>query len=494
MVKAHEFCFRLLSVVETAVTKTELSKQEFDLSRTSTTTMGRSRYRAGFAVLVWSAVSTLILHQHTVAAALVISEFLASNKAGLQDEDGAFSDWLEVHNTGTSAVNLGGKFLTDLQTNPTQWTFPSMTLGANAYLVVFCSSKNRVDPGGKLHTNFSLKAGGEYLGLYDSDGVTVLSDYAPSFPVQTDDRSYGIDSNNKILYFSNPSPGVANGVGDIPMAAPAAASVNRGFYTSSFSVALSTAQTGGQIRYTLDGSEPTSSSGLVYNGAVSVTTTTILRAATFASGLAPSPVSTYTYIFLANVIQQPAVITGFPNGVSQSTGSQGSVPNDMAMDSVIVNDYSSEIMGSMAAIPTMSMTGSLDDIFGSNGFYFTTDTERKVSIEMLHADTTQNTQINCGAEGHSWDRLKRSLKINFRTEYGIREWDTTLLQNYAPVNGATAKKKQRTLVLRGGNNRCWARDWNPDKTSYTEDQFYRDTFIAMNNGVGSHGTFVHLYM
>ena len=450
--------------------------------------------RDSVAVLLWSALSVFILRDHTVSADLVISEFLASNKADIQDDDGEFSDWLELHNTGASTVNLGGKFLTDVQTNPTQWAFPAMSLGAGAYLVVFCSSKNRVDPAGYLHTNFSLKAGGEYLGLYESDGLTVLSDYAPTFPVQTDDRSYGIDSNGKVSYFSNPSPGVANAVGDVPLAAPATASVNRGFYTSSFSVVLSTVETGGQIRYTLDGSEPTSSTSLVYSSPVSVATTTILRTATFASGAARSPVNTYTYIFLASVIQQPAVVSGFPNGVSQSTGSHGSVPNDMAMDPVIVQAYSSEIIGALSAIPTMSMTGQINDIFGGTGFYFTVDTEKQVSIELLHANQTQNTQINCGAEGHSHKRLKRSLKINFRSEYGVREWDTTLFRDFAPVNGASAKKTQRTLVLRGGNNRCWARDWNPDKTSYTEDQFYRDTFIAMNNGVGSHGTFVHLYL
>ena len=454
--------------------------------------MTKTKICKNVSVPRWCALSALLLCASTVNAGLVISEILASNKAGLQDEDGAYSDWLEVHNTGTSAVKLGGKYLTDLVTNPIQWAFPDMTLGANARLVIFASGKNRSDPGGKLHTNFSLKASGEYLGLYDTNGSTVLSEYAPMFPLQTDDRSYGIDSTGAILYFSSPTPGKANGIGDTPTAPPVVASVSRGFYTSPFSVVLS--PSGGQIRYTLDGSEPTSSNGSIYSAPISVSTTTTLRATTFASGLAPSPVITHTYIFLSKVLQQPKVIAGFPNGVVQSTGAQGSVENDMEMDPVIVNSYSSEIMRSMTSIPTMSLVGNRDDFFGSNGFYFTMDTERKVSVELLHSNTTENTQVYCGAEGHSHNRIKRSLKINFRTDYGIREWDTTLLRNHAPVNGATAKKKQRTLVLRGGNNRCWARDWNPDKTSYTEDEFYRATFTEMNNGVGSHGTFVHLYL
>jgi Chitobiase/beta-hexosaminidase C-terminal domain len=384
--------------------------------------------------------------------------------------------------------------LAALATNPNEWAFPDLTLGANARIVVYASGKDRRDPGGKLHTNFSLKAGGEYVGIYDANGSTVLSEYALVLPLQTDDRSYRLDGAGVLRSLSSPNPGTENGIGDTPMALPVATSVHRGFYRSSFSVELSTLQTGGQIRYTLNGSEPTSSNGDIYSDPISVSTTTTLRAATFASGLAPSPVITHTYIFLSNVFQQPKVIAGFPNDVMQSTGTQGSVVNDMAMDPVVINNYSTEIRGSMSAIPTMSMVGDLDDIFGPNGFYFTVGTEKKVSIELLHVNTTENTQVYCGAEGHSHNRIKRSLKISFRPDYGVGEWETTLLQNHAPVNGATAEKRQRSLVLRGGNNRCWARDWNPDKTSYTEDEFYRATFTEMNNGVGSHGTFVHLYL
>jgi len=95
------------------------------------------------------------------SAGLVISEFLASNGANIKDEDGAQSDWLEIHNTGSGPVDLGGLSLTDVQAVPNKWTFPSMALAANAYLVIFCSSKNRVDPLSTLHTNFSLSAGGE---------------------------------------------------------------------------------------------------------------------------------------------------------------------------------------------------------------------------------------------------------------------------------------------------------------------------------------------
>jgi hypothetical protein len=422
---------------------------------------------------------------------LKISEFMASNSATLKDEDGAYSDWIEIFNAGTTAVNVQGLRLTDDAANTAKWAFPSLNLGAGQYLVLFASSKNRVDPTKTLHTNFALGAGGEYLGLYNTDG-SVLSEYSPQFPPQTPDVSYGINSAGLLRYFSAPTPGTANGVGDNP-AMPVTANYDRGFYSAPIAVTLATTQPGGQIRYTLDGSEPTSSSTL-YTAPIQVSTTTVLRAMTTASGFQNSPTKTLSYIFLNDVIQQPATIPGFPNGRLSDTGAVTTqVPMDMAMDPAVVSSYSSEIINSMKAIPTMSLVSSLADIFGSNGFYFSggDDVERKVSIEVLYADGTSE-QIDGGAEAHSHDRLKRSIRLNFRSEYGSREWTTNIIRN-GPIGSSAITNKHRTLILRGGNNRCWARTWNPDATAYTEDEFYRKSFAAVT-GAGSQGTFVHLYI
>ena len=51
----------------------------------------------------------------------VISEFLADNVAGLADEDGAHSDWVELHNPDAAALNLDGWFLTDNAGSPLKW-------------------------------------------------------------------------------------------------------------------------------------------------------------------------------------------------------------------------------------------------------------------------------------------------------------------------------------------------------------------------------------
>ena len=77
---------------------------------------------------------------------LVINELLASNGSGLADEDGDFSDWIEIHNPSNAAVNLSGWSLTDDPQEPEKWTFPDLVIGSGEYLVVFASGKDRRSP------------------------------------------------------------------------------------------------------------------------------------------------------------------------------------------------------------------------------------------------------------------------------------------------------------------------------------------------------------
>jgi hypothetical protein len=128
---------------------------------------------------------------------LQISEFLALNEHGLDDEDRDEEDWIEVHNIGSSRASLEGWYLTDSPSRLTKWRFPAVTLEPDGYLVVFASGKDRRDPAGTLHTNFRLSGSGEYLGLVRPDGVTIASEYSPAYPVQAPDVSYGLGETSK---------------------------------------------------------------------------------------------------------------------------------------------------------------------------------------------------------------------------------------------------------------------------------------------------------
>ena len=123
-------------------------------------------------------------------ATVRITEFMAVNENGLDDEDNDEEDWIEIHNSGAVTVDLGGWYLTDSTNNLTKWMFPSFNLGPDQYLVVFASNKDR--DVGEFHTNFRLSGNGEYLALVMPDGVTIASEFDPAYPIQAPDISYGL--------------------------------------------------------------------------------------------------------------------------------------------------------------------------------------------------------------------------------------------------------------------------------------------------------------
>lgn len=119
---------------------------------------------------------------------IVINEILASNTNSIQDEDSSRQDWIELYNSGATAVNLLGFGLSDDPLLPYKWTFPNVSLGAGQYLIVWASDKNRSVAGNPLHTNFKISASGEALFLTNTSGVTINS--VPAVNLQAD-ISYG---------------------------------------------------------------------------------------------------------------------------------------------------------------------------------------------------------------------------------------------------------------------------------------------------------------
>ena len=149
-------------------------------------------------------------HQASLAQTAVISEFMASNGSTTIDDEDNRSDWIEIHNPGFSAINLEGWALTDDPAHVDVWTFPSITLFPNSYLVVFASNNDRKNPGAPLHTSFNLNREGEYLALLDPEG-NPTTEFAPSFPEQTTDASYGsgVVKANEIVIIPNRAPATA---------------------------------------------------------------------------------------------------------------------------------------------------------------------------------------------------------------------------------------------------------------------------------------------
>lgn len=129
---------------------------------------------------------------------LRLSEFMAANSETLADEDGDFSDWIEIENAGSIPVDLAGWSLSDSADALTRWVFPATNLPAGGHLLVFASNKDRRVPGALLHTDFRLSADGEYLGLFSPDGEAA-SEISPAFPPQVPDVSFGIGRQSQTI-------------------------------------------------------------------------------------------------------------------------------------------------------------------------------------------------------------------------------------------------------------------------------------------------------
>ena len=240
-----------------------------------------------------------------LAADLVISEVMASNAASLLDEDRDTSDWIEVHNQTATTVDLSGWTLSDDARQLNKWSFPSVSIEAGDFLIVFASGKDRRVGGENLHTNFKLSKSGEYLGLGRPDG-TVAHDFAPSYPAQQTDVSYGVavDNNATLGFMPSSTPGAANEQVFVGFASEASISVAGGIFEEAFQVRIATDMTDAVIRYTTDGSDPSQTNGEPYSGPITIDGTTTLRARATKPNYVPGPIDTSTYLFLDNVLQQ----------------------------------------------------------------------------------------------------------------------------------------------------------------------------------------------
>jgi hypothetical protein len=81
---------------------------------------------------------------------------------------------------------------------------------------------------------------------------------------------------------------------NLPVTAPAF-SPAAGTYSSAQTVTISTSTSGASIRYTTDGSTPTSSVGTLYSAPIGVSSTVTIRAIAFATGMTDSSVNSATY-------------------------------------------------------------------------------------------------------------------------------------------------------------------------------------------------------
>ena len=430
-----------------------------------------------------------------LALAPQISEFVASNSS-FDDGDGNSNDWIEIHNRNTTPFDISGYHLTDDPANMTKWSFPTNTiLDGNEYFVVFASGSDKPDSAGNLHTSFNLSANGEYLALISPDGTTIVQEFPPTYPPQKNDTSYTSKG-----FLPLPSPGSPNtGIAQQGYVRDTTFDVDRGHYKEPFDVTIETGTPDSKIYYTLDGTHPTPNNGSLYSGPITISTTTILRAAGFKDNFIPTNVDTQSYIFLNDIVNQS---NNPPNTTSMWAGRIA----DYEMDPQIVDDpkYADKIIPALQKFPSLSLTIAPDDFYGPNGIYQNPQSEgslweRPVSAELIsHDDSESGFKINAGlrvqgGSSRNPDTPKHSMSLRFRTQYGAGKLRYPLYRN--SPKGRKATRKFDTLQLRSNYNYGFSHRhfWQCDKAQYNRDQFTNDVFMELGN-IGVHGRWTHLYI
>ena len=424
---------------------------------------------------------------------VVISEFMADNNRTLDDEEGDASDWIEILNPSSTAVDLGGWHLTDDSFFLAKWTFPNGTIVPPfGHLLVFASGK--VLPG---HANFRLSASaGSYLALVRPD-FTIASEFA-DYLEQREDVSYGrFGDYLQEGYFLDPTPVAPNGVtGYGGFTRDTNFSVGRGMYESPFSVQVTCVTPGAMVVTTTDGSVPTLSNGVqsASPASVAITKTTVLRAAAFVDGLAPTNVDSQSYIFLADVRTQDrteALGDGWPSG-----SINGQV-FDYGMDPDVIGSVSvAEFEEAMTDIPTLSLVTDLDNMNNpETGFWVNSENrgrawERPVSMELINPDGTPGFQIDAGFRlrggfSRQGSNAKHSFRFVFRSEYGEGELDY-------PLFGEEGVDEFDALDLRSTQGRSWHFNSSTDAT-FNRDVFARETQRDMGQPY-SRSRYYHLYL
>jgi hypothetical protein len=196
------------------------------------------------------------------AQMVAINEVMASNGSVLADRDGDYEDWLELHNYGDGPLNLAGYGLSDNAAEPFKWTFPEVAIGSGEYLLVWASGKNRREPGSELHANFAIRAAGQEVILTRPDGA--LQDEFPAAAIPRNLTMGRVpDGTGEWFYFDEPTPGAKNTtMAYTGVLSPPEISLPAGFYPEEQEVIALHAREDVVLRYTLDGSAPTSGSPL----------------------------------------------------------------------------------------------------------------------------------------------------------------------------------------------------------------------------------------
>ena len=244
---------------------------------------------------------TLLLSSLTINAQLIINELMQSNIDCIMDELNEFPDsWVELYNTSNESVNLNDWRLGLSDKADEAWQLASKTIAPGQYVLVYCDKEAT-----GMHTTFPLDSG-KGGSVYLFKGQTIVDQVTDMVKQPAPNIAYGrkTDGSNEWGYQLTPSPGSAN-TGEVceadhilgePVFSEQGRVVNG---TKSFKLQLSLPEgspADTEIRYTTNGSEPTTSS-TKYTSEITINKSTAIRAKLFCNGWLSPRSTVQSYIF-----------------------------------------------------------------------------------------------------------------------------------------------------------------------------------------------------
>ena len=147
------------------------------------------------------------LHELVTGAGVEITEIVASNTQYAPDENGAYQDYIELHNTTGEAIDLSGWYLSDTPGLPLLWRIPDgFVLQPGECRIIYASGRDRADAASP-HANFGLSTEGETVTLANREGRLVDQ---VTYDLLADDEAW-LKQADGSWATGTPSPAAANG-------------------------------------------------------------------------------------------------------------------------------------------------------------------------------------------------------------------------------------------------------------------------------------------
>jgi hypothetical protein len=277
-------------------------------------------------------------------------------------------------------------------------------------------------------------------------------------------------------YFKTPTPGAANTEAYHPPTPVVTASEPRGYKREPFSVTLECPDPAAAIRYTLDGSVPEATSPL-YTAPLSVSRTTTLRAAVVDPATVRQNVTTVTWLFLEDILEQGATP---PTGWPANRQVNNHVMEYGVRREIVTSDGARLRQGLTNAIPSLSLVTDLAHLFNAQrGIYVNPGNdgiawERPVSVELINPlqGGEAGFQIDAGlrirgAYSRSSGNPKHALRLFFRSTYGEGRLRF-------PLFGDEGAAEFDKVDLRTSQNYSWAFE-NSTGETFVRETFSRDS-------------------